>query len=358
MESALNPVETLLTDASRAGHTLLPHDVVLATCSRADVEAALESGSVIDVEWHGAPAWALSDLAESEEFLADGLAMLADENRLSVVVGPDPAGRRVALARSLDANTPSVVLDHAHRVGLIEALEVVENLPEDAVLVLALDNALPLAEVPGAVALDVASARICPVIVGDPERDSRGLGLARSAVSTGSWPVSKADDRTFVSVPVTSPDEALTRVAQLVTTSIPRTFEATGADIGVLTLDVDGPVGVEAVRVALAGLAPTTSVLSLRTALSGGATDGSADAHAGDAGLPQWRAVVVLLPAVVPSTLTRAVVYAALRTGIDHVSVVHGYGPDAAPLAKAIADTTDRPRRTRLAALLTDLDTN
>ena len=27
-------------------------------------------------------------------------------------------------------------------------------------------------------------------------------------------------------------------------------------------------------------------------------------------------------------------------------------------VAKAIADTTDRPRRTRLAALLTDLDTN
>ena len=106
MESALNPVETLLTDASRAGHTLLPHDVVLATCSRADVEAALESGSVIDVEWHGAPAWALSDLAESEEFLADGLAMLADENRLSVVVGPDPAGRPAGRPSPLERRGP------------------------------------------------------------------------------------------------------------------------------------------------------------------------------------------------------------------------------------------------------------
>jgi exodeoxyribonuclease V alpha subunit len=424
LEPALNPVTALLTDAAGAGHTVLPRDVVLRRCTQADADAAVADGAVVDVEWHGAPAWALTDVAESEELLADGLVALAEENRLAVVVGPDPAGRRVALARALAATTPSVVLDDAHLLGLDDVLAAVEDLAEDAVLVLALDNALPLAEVPGAVALDVASTGVCPVIVGDTERDARALGLARASVASGTWPSARADDRTFVAVAAASPEEAMLRVTQIVATSIPRAFGLGPADIAVLPWDTEGPVGASAVRSALAAAAAASGAPSAAggatpgrsgdapaaSSGAGGATPGrSGDAPAassgaggatpgrsGDApfggatssgpadptsgaaaggGSPSdgvapvavvplrevgdrtWPATVVVLPGVVPPGLSRASVYAGLRTGIDHVSVVHGFGPEATALAELVATTSDRPRRTRLAALITEART-
>ena len=48
---------------------------------------------------------------------------------------------------------------------------------------------------------------------------------------------------------------------------------------------------------------------------------------------------------------TYALVYAALRAGTEHVSVVRGSGGEA--LTALLAATTDAPRRTRLAELLT-----
>jgi hypothetical protein len=326
----------LLTDAARAGHTVLPVDLVLRSVDRPDVDAALADGSVIEVEWHQEAAVALVDVAETEELLADGLAALAAGSRLAVVVGPDPAGRRLALARSVEPDAPTVVLDEAHRLGLDEALAAVEDLPEDSVLVIALDSAMPLAPVPGAIALDLAAARICPVLVGDPERDSRALGAARSALAAGSWPAQRPDDRSFVVVATSSPDEALLRVGQLVATSIPRAFELGEDAIAVLTLAADGAVGVEAVRAALSTSAPGVDVLPV--AECGGRT---------------WPATVLVLPGIVTSAMTRAAVYGALRAGVVHVSVVHGFAADPAPLVEIMAATTDRPRRTRLPELLT-----
>ncbi|HET7900481.1 MAG TPA: hypothetical protein VFL59_04790 [Candidatus Nanopelagicales bacterium] len=313
---------------------MLPQDVVLRTVSREDVDVALADIALVDVEWQGRPAWALSDVAESEELLADGLAALAAENRLAVVAGPDPAGRRLALARATGTGVPTVVLDDAHRVGLDETLGAVEDLPEDAVLVLSLDNALPLAHgVMGAVALDVAASGICPVLVGDSERDDRALGVQRAAVAAGRWVATPPDDRSLVVVPTASPDEALVRVGQLVTTSIPRAFGHGTDQVAVVVVEPSGPVGVEPLR---AGLAETgVQVLAL--------------AELGDRMLP---ATVLVLPGAATSNLTRATVYAGLRSGRDHVSVVHGFGSDAAGLAELVGTTTDRPRRTRLAALL------
>jgi len=328
----MNAAEDLFRAAARAGHTVLPRDVALRTVSTSDVDSAVLAGTLVEVEWRGAPAWALTDVAESEELLADGLATLAEENRLAVVAGPDPAGRRVALARALGSGVPSVVLDDAHRVGLDDVLAAVEDLPEDAVLVLSLDNGLPLGAVTGAVALDVAASGSCPVLVGDAERDPRALGAARAAVAAGRWTTPGRDDRSLVLVPVASPDECLVRVRQLVSTSIPRAFGA--SEIGVVVTDPDGVVGVAAVRAAL-GDVPVVEVVA-----------------AVDAVDRVWPAAVVVLPGVVTPTLTRAVVYAGLRAGRDHVSLVHGFGPDAAALAQLVATTTDRPRRTRLTELL------
>ncbi|MFN8146957.1 MAG: hypothetical protein U0R76_05745 [Candidatus Nanopelagicales bacterium] len=342
-----NSAVRLLTDAASFGHTVLPQDVVLRTASRDDVDSALADLALVDVEWQGRPAWALSDVAESEELLADGLAQLAAENRLAVVAGPDPAGRRLALARATGSGVPTVVLDEAHRVGLDETLGAVEDLPEDAVLVLSLDNALPLAHgVLGAVALDVAASGVAPVLVGDSERDDRALGVQRASVAAGRWATTPADDRSLVVVPTTSPDEALVRVGQLVSTSIPRAFGVSASDVAVVVVEPSGPVGVDALRTALAGAADGGA-----STAPGSAVEVVPLAELGDRMLP---AVVLVLPGAVTSAVTRAAVYAGLRAGRDHVSVVHGLGPDSTGLADLVASTTDRPRRTRLAALLQD----
>jgi hypothetical protein len=313
---------------------VLPHDVVLRTCSPQDAEAALADGTVLEVSWRGAPAWALADVAESEELLADGLLALAEENRLAVVVGADAESRQAALDRALGGRVPAQVLDDAHLVGLDEVLAAVEDLPEQAVLALCLDNALPLGPVTGAVALDLAASGACPVLVAERPADRTTLESARREVATGRWPAPRTDDRSFVTVRVASPDEALTRVGQLVSTSIPRAFGCSGEQIAVLVCDgsVDGPAAQSAVRAARG--AAEVAVLPFA-----GSTERT------------WQAVVVVLPGPGSPALTRALVYAALRAGTEHVSVVHGHADDAA-LAAVLAATTDRPRRTRLAELL------
>ncbi len=125
------------------------------------------------------------------------------------------------------------------------------------------------------------------------------------------------------------------RVSQLVSTSIPRAFGAVGSSVVVVTLDASGPIGTEALSRAL-GSAGASEVVVLPHALD-----------------RTWAAAVVVLPGVVTPALTRSAVYAGLCAGAQHVSLVHGFGPDAAELARTVATTTDRPRRTRLAELLT-----
>jgi hypothetical protein len=311
---------------------VLPHDVVLRTCRQEDATAAVAEGVVVEVSWRGASAWALTDVAETEELLADGLLALAEENRLAVVVGADSAARGAALDRALGGRVPAQVLDDAHLVGQDEALAAVEDLPEQAVLALSLDSALPLGPVTGAVALDLAASGACPVLVAERAADRTALDAARREVSAGRWPGTRGDDRSFVAVRVAGPDEALTRVAQLVSTSIPRAFGHEPAAVGVLVCE--SSVGPAAVTAALeqAGAVGTEVVTFSGTAVR------------------TWPSTVVVLPAPGAPALTRALVYAALRTGVEHVSLVHGLADDAA-LAEALA-VTDRPRRTRLAELL------
>ncbi len=311
---------------------MLPPDVVLRTCSPDQIGAALADGTVVEVDWHGAPALALADVAESEELLADGLLGLAEENRLAVVVGVETEPRRRALAAALGAGVPSVVLDDAHLVGLDDVLAAVEDLPEDAVLAIALDNALPLGPVVGAVALDVAASGRCPVLRAESAPPRSALERARHDVAAGRWLSTTPDDRSCVEVAVAGPDEALLRVTQLVTASIPRAFGATGADVVVLL--APGSVEPDAVRRALD---------------ESGAADTEARALTGPCDRT-WRAVVLVLPGAPVPGLTRALVYAALRAGSEHVSVVHGSSRDA--LTALLGATTDLPRRTRLAELL------
>jgi len=334
VEQTLNVVADLLRAASRAGHTVLPPEIVLRTCSQIDIDDALTVGAVVEVEWREAPALALVDVAESEELLADGLRGLAQENRLAVVVGADAGSRRRALSTALGAGVPSVVVEDAHLAGVDDVLAAVEDLPEDAVLAIALDNALPLGPVLGAVALDVAASGRCPVLKADAAPPRSALEKARSDVAAGRWPTTTPDDRSVVDVAVPGPDEAVLRITQLVTQSIPRAFDATGDDVVVLL--AAGSLEPDVVRRALADAgAETTTVRPLEEPID----------HL-------RRAAVVVLPGPMPAGLTRAQVYAGLRASTEHVSVVHGW--HAAGWTRLLEATTDTPRRTRLAELLTD----
>jgi hypothetical protein len=306
--------------------------VVLRTCTADDAAAAVADGSAVEVTWRGEPAWALTDVAESEELLADGLLALAEENRLAIVVGADAASRQSALDRALGGRVSAQVVDDAHLVGLDEVLAAVEDLPEEAVLALCLDNALPLGPVIGAVALDLASSGVCPVLVAERPADRTALDSARREVAAGRWPVARGDDRSFVIVRVGGPDEALARVGQLVTTSIPRAFGRSASSVAVLVCE--------------ASVDPASIASACDSA---GAPEVAVVPFTGSSGT--WPAVVVVLPGPGAPAMTRALVYAALRCGTDHVSVVHGHADDSA-LDAVLAATTDRPRRTRLAELL------
>jgi hypothetical protein len=304
---------------------------VARSCTAEQVGSALETGAVVRVEWHGAAALALAEVADTEEMLADGLAGLAAENRLAVVVGADPERRGAELDRALGGRVEALRLEDAHLLDQEAVLAAVEDLPEQVVLALCLDNALPLGPGPGAVALDLASAGACPVLVAERSADRHALDAARREVAAGRWFTTQAADRSVVEVVVGSPDEALVRTRQLVSTSIPRAFGTSADQIAVMLADgtLDPAAVVDACR--QDGAVPTVAPL--------------ASAEPG-----RWAAAVVVLPGPGAPVPTRAALYAGLRAGADHVSVVHGLA-DAGSRAALLA-VADRPRRTRLPELL------
>jgi exodeoxyribonuclease V alpha subunit len=65
----------------------------------------------------------------------------------------------------------------------------------------------------------------------------------------------------------------------------------------------------------------------------------------------EWGAVVAVFPSEAATMLSRPLVYTALTRAQHHLSVVHGAGP---ALARAVRTIGERPRETRLAALLSE----
>jgi hypothetical protein len=326
-----DPVEGLLREAAHRGSTVLPvpvaEDVLRQRAAPPDaIAAALGRGAVVEVTWQGQPALALGELAEAEDMAADALLSVAGENRLAVVVGVGSGARRAAVESALGDGSALVLLDEANRVGIEQVVEALEDLPEDAVLVLAIDPALPLAGLPGAVALDLAASGICPVLRANDAPPASGTDRAAAAVAAGSY-LGPSADRAVVEVVVASPEEAVRRVQQLVTDSIPRTFGTAPADVLVLTREETGPTCADALTAALAG----ATVAQELHEVPGSRAD----------------AAVVVLAGTRP--VTRAEVYAALRAGARHVSLVI---PTGVLLTEAV-NRQDRPRRTRLALLLT-----
>ena len=250
---------------------------------------------------------------------------------------------------------------------------------------------------PGRVLGDILDSEAVPAVeLTTLHRQAEGGTIARlgAAVRTGTLPPVDDPTREVVLVSAASSAEAAHRVVQLVTDAIPRALSIQPADVQVVTPVHRGPAGTQALNAVLkAKLNPGTGTLQgfdvgdrvVATAnhlddgfangevgVVTGIVDGSlmVDFAAGPVVVPpkavsdlvhgwavtvhraqgsEWPAVVVVLPPEASGMLSRPLVYTALTRAQRHLSIVHAAG---AAVARGVRDVGARPRRTRLARLL------
>ena len=365
----------LVHRATLDGSTCMPADVLanaLAGYGVTDpvpgVRLADDQGRVVALpeERLAAPA----DLAAHEETVADELARLLEGtppveqgsamdvalgSGVSVVqTGPGPAfcdwletlearatesglrvGRAVAerAAASTGVLAPAEVgiVEGAHRLELADAAALLTRLGDSARLVLVGDADQLAARGPGRFLVDVVASGVVPVTRLEPDGATpAGLLSLTASLREGRLPAVDAASRDVVVVTVHEPAEAVTRLRQLVETSIPRSFDLRPDQVLVLSPRTNGVLGAEAVTRGLAASGVRVSTVQ-------------------DAAGTRAEAVVLLTPAESAASLSRALVITAAACAARHFSVVHQAGP---ALAQAVAERPHPPRRTRLRRLL------
>ena len=321
-------VARLLERAALDGSTCVPVNVVsaaLRSAGVADTEAAVrdavDSGAAVGhADLLGHPHW-----AAVEQRVAAALRAVAADGGLTVVDAPrgtDP-GPMESGAR---------VVERADLLSLTEAEELTE-LPEGTGVVLIGDPAMPPAQGPGAVLANVVDSGIATVVDAPAVAAPGPLAELVSAVRTGDLPTLSPDQREVVVTPAGDAEQAIRRVVQLGTDSIPRVFGFDAADVLVLTVRADGSTGAEAVRTEL----NTAGAGDIEVRTCAEAVGRTADA------------IVLVLGAEAAGSLTRDLLVGAATEARQHLSVVHQAGP---ALAEAVARRPHRPRRTLLPRLL------
>ncbi len=250
---------------------------------------------------------------------------------------------------------------------------------------------------PGRVLGDVLDSEAIPATeLTTLHRQTEGGSIARLAgeVRTGVLPPVDDPTREVVLVPASSSSEAAHRVVQLVTDAIPRALSIEPADVQVVTPVHRGPAGTRALNAmlkqklnpgsgTLQGFDVGDRVVATANHLDDGFANGEVGVVTGIveaslmvdfAGGPvvvapkavsdlvhgwavtvhraqgsEWPAVVVVLPPEASGMLSRPLVYTALTRAQRHLSIVHAAG---AAVARGVRDVGARPRRTRLARLL------
>ncbi|MDQ6656801.1 MAG: AAA family ATPase [Actinomycetota bacterium] len=298
-----------------------------------------------------------------------------------------------------------VVVDEASMLDVELAAALISALPAKAHLVIVGDPAQLPSIGPGRVLGDLVDCALeHPELIPVTElstlyRQHEGGAIARlaTAVRGGELPQVDDPDREVVVVPARNSAEGAHRVVQLVTDSIPRVFEVSGAELQVVTPVHRGPAGTQALNKELkkvlnpgSGLvrgfdvgdrvvatanhldaAPTgyangevgtivaAGEKSLRVAFTGGEAEITGKAI-GDllhgwaitvhrAQGSEWDAVVAVMPPEAGMMLSRPLVYTALTRARRHLSVVHAAGP---ALARAVRQVGAKPRRTLLQHLM------
>jgi exodeoxyribonuclease V alpha subunit len=260
---------------------------------------------------------------------------------------------------------------------------------------------------PGQVLADVIGSATVPIVeLQTLYRQDAGGSIARlaTAVRGGQLPAVQTADREVVVVPARGSADCAHRVVQLMTDSIPRALGIEPEQVQVVTPVHRGPAGTIALNEALkarlnpapfrkvAGrfdpgdrvVATANHLEATPTGFANGEV-GTVTAVAGkvvtiDFGTDvpalsevsgkaladivhgwaitvhraqgsEFRAVIVVLPPEAGRMLSRPLVYTALTRAREHLSVVHGAGP---ALARAVRDIGAKPRRTMLAAALTE----
>ncbi|MGA2826004.1 MAG: AAA family ATPase [Streptosporangiaceae bacterium] len=297
----------------------------------------------------------------------------------------------------LDADL--VVVDESSMLDVELAAALIEACADGTRLLLVGDPAQLPSIGPGRVLADVIDSGAVPVTELTTlyrQRDGGTIAKLATAVRGGDLPSVDSPEREVVIVTARGSAEAAHRVVQLVTDSIPRALGIAAEDVQVVTPVHKGPAGTIELNKALkARLNPGPGVHrgfdagDRVVAIANHAEEGFANGEVGTvtgtesdgltvsfSGLPvtvpfkllgdlrhgwaltvhraqgsEWPAVVAVFPAEASGMLSRPLVYTALTRAQQHLSVVHGAGP---ALARAVRTIGERPRETRLAALLAE----
>jgi exodeoxyribonuclease V alpha subunit len=300
----------------------------------------------------------------------------------------------------LDAEV--VVIDEASMLDVELTAALLEACSDGTHLLLVGDPAQLPSIGPGHVLGDLIDSGVVPVTeLTTLYRQAEGGAIARlaTAVRGGELPPVESPDREVVVVPATGSGEAARRVVQLVTDSIPRALGIEPGAVQVVTPVHRGPAGTIELNKALkAQLNPgdgtvlgfdagdrvvaTANHLDLEpigfangeVGVVTSAGDGSLDVAFASGPVTvtgqaladlrhgwaitvhraqgsEWPGVVVVLPPEAGGMLSRPLVYTALTRAQRHLSIVHAAG---AALARAVREVDVRPRRTRLAQLLSE----
>lgn len=355
--------EAALTIAAKAAESGLRTVVVTPTERRA-----------ADL-WKGQQAVSLRRLLEAVETPGGGIVFGRGEQR------------------PLEAEV--VVLTDANALDVEDAAALVEACADGTRLVLAGDTAELASSGPGQVFADLVASHAVPVVrTQSAGPDVEGpIELLLGAVREGELAQVDAPGREVVVVPAGTPAEAVHRVVQLVTDSIPRAIGIPADEVQVVAPAQLGEAGTTALNKALkdrlnagpgryAGFDPGDRVITvaalagvpagetgviraggpegLQVEFSGRTTATVTPAQAirlrhgwaitvQEAVGTRWPAVVAVFTEESAALLSRPLVATAIGRAQRHLSIVHAAGPE---LAKAVAEVPGRPRQTRLAALL------
>ena len=300
----------------------------------------------------------------------------------------------------LDADV--IEVDEASMLDVELTAALLEACPDGTHLLLVGDPAQLPSIGPGHVLGALIDSGVVPVTeLTTLYRQAEGGAIARlaTAVRGGELPVVDSPDREVVVVPATGSAEAARRVVQLVTDSIPRALGIEPGAVQVVTPVHRGPAGTIELNKALkaqlnpgdgtvwgfdagdrvvatanhmdleptgfangeVGVVTKTGEGSIDVAFASGpvTVNGQAlsDLRHGwaitvhRAQGSEWPGVVVVLPPEAGGMLSRPLVYTALTRAERHLSIVHASG---SALARAVREVDVRPRRTRLARLLTE----
>ncbi|MGQ5640698.1 MULTISPECIES: helix-hairpin-helix domain-containing protein [unclassified Streptomyces] len=302
-----------------------------------------------------------------------------------LLAGAEGPGRDADGALELDL---LVVLD-APQLDVESAATLVESLPDGARLVLSGDPALLWSAGPGRVFADLLAARVVPQIASRVP-DPGPIGELVSGIGVGELNQVAAPGKEIVIVPVRDAGEAVHRTVQLVADSVPRAIGVPAGETVVITPGHGGAAGTRALNSALkerlnpgpgrfGGFDPGDRIAyspAPGRTVPGVVVKADADGlHLKCAGVPvvvprervesavrhgwaltahqavgaRWPAAVVVLPGDAAQALSRPWVYTAFGRAERHLSVVHGVEQ---ALPKAVAETSAKPRTTRLQTLL------